>query len=47
MKIYIGQLKDKKMHGDRAYYFSDGSKYIGEFNDGKVNKLVPGTLAFL
>eukprot|EP00794_Sanderia_malayensis_P016296 gene16296-17931_t len=33
---YVGELKDGMFHGTGTLYFPDGSKYKGEWCDGKV-----------
>ena len=33
--VYIGKLKNGKPHGKGILKYHDGSKYVGEFEDGK------------
>ena len=33
--VYIGEKKDGKRHGQGTVTFSDGSKYSGEFKNGR------------
>ena len=32
--VYVGDLKDGKLHGQVIYTHSDGRKYVGEWKDG-------------
>lgn len=34
--IYYGQVKDMQKHGRGHLFFSNGTKYIGEFNEGFI-----------
>lgn len=32
---YIGEFLNNKRHGQGAYYYSSGAKYVGDFKDGE------------
>lgn len=36
-EVYYGEIVNFKKHGKGYLFFSDGSKYVGEFSDGLIN----------
>ena len=38
--VYVGKLKNGQLHGKGILKYHDGSKYVGEFEDGKYKGVV-------
>ena len=41
---YIGEFKDRKIHGKGTIYFRNGGFYEGNFLDDEINGATTGTL---
>ena len=36
-ETYVGEMENRKYHGQGTLTFRDGDKYVGEWKDGKEN----------